>query len=244
MIKVHFIFVFCITLTTILHAQQYPAWFINQQNLMVNAKTVGYARLGYYIDSSYSAARQNAIINYVRNKNCKIKGGQAFWATEAGKFIMSNRYEEAFDTLQYFNYISSLNLLDSAVINDCVVVLMGQNLELSQYDKERYSLNSYKEPEWINNLPADSNFYYDIGYSEPYYYELSCWLQAERTCRGSLARQIHSSIQAMQKLDDYEGQEIQNEDFLVDLQNIEVCGRWKDPETKIYYVLMRVPINK
>ncbi|MFH0734087.1 MAG: hypothetical protein V1773_08380 [bacterium] len=242
--KWYICFVLNVILVTLSYGQMYPAWFLNQQRIKGESKTVGYSRLGYYIDSSYSAAKQNAVINYIRNKNCNIKGGQAFWATEAGKFIMSNRYEEVFDTLQYFNYVSSLKLIDSAIINDCVIVLMGENCEITKYDNERQKLSLYEEPEWINKMPSNDTYYYDIGYSEPYYYELSCWLQAEKTCRSSLARQIYSSIQAMQKLDDIEGQEIQNEDFSVYLSDIEVCARWKDPKKRIYYVLMRVPVVK
>ncbi len=223
--------------------QVYPYWFVNQGEIQCEDCAVGIARLGYYVDSAFSNAKKEAVMNYIRYKESKISGGQAFWNTEAGKYFLSTRFKEEFDTIKAINIHNNFKILDSMICKDFVAVLVSQKSDCNKNILNRIAFSNEK-PVWLEKFPTDENYYYDIGCSQFYFYELSSWLMAEKQGRFGIAKQIGVSIKSIQKVDDIEGQEIQNDDYSVIVKNMEIVSRYLDNNNKIFYVLFRAPIKQ
>ncbi|MDP2209584.1 MAG: hypothetical protein Q8K98_12560 [Bacteroidota bacterium] len=221
--------------------QEYPKWFIEQGKIDANNTAVGYARLSFYTDSSTALAFKNACENYARNKNSRITGGQAFWATEIGTFWMGHNFKETYDTLQYFKALNSFKGIDTLITDKLIIILIGDSNNVSdQLQPERISFSDIKSPVWINSPPTDSLFIPAVGIAPEYFYETSSWLEAERLARLNLARQICTKLKSIQKADNYEGQEVRHEETYVDLQNIIITARWRDLQKKLFYVLIKM----
>lgn len=242
--KFSFVFIFVLFVCRYTYGQVYPYWYLNQGEIDSEDNSVGVARLGFYVDSSFAIAKKEAIMNYIRYKETKISGGQAFWNTEAGKYFISNRFREEFDTLKALSLINDFKTVDSIICKDFVAVLVSKNENIKISLTDRISVDSFEKPLWVNKLPEDENYYYDIGCSQFYFYELSSWLTAEKQGRFGIAKQLGVNIKSLQKLDDFEGQEIQDEDYCVVVKNMELIGRYKDNYNKIFYVLFRAPIKQ
>jgi len=229
--------------TILIQGQIYPYWFINQGEINCCNYSVGLAKLGYYVDSAFINAKREAILNYIRYSETKISGGQAFWNTEAGKYFLSNRYREEIDTNKYFALKSEFKTIDSVICKDFVAVLISKDDCNDNIILKRINIDEIK-PDWVINFPNDQNYYYDIGCSQYYFYELSSWLTAEKQARFGIAKQLGINIKSLQKVDELEGQEIQNDEYSVNIKNMEVVSRYKDNINKIFYVLLRAKIKQ
>lgn len=202
---------------------------------------VGYASASYYADSSISRAFKNSVENLDLQVRVHVRGGQAFWSTEAGTYWMGADFTEVPDTLASRPAHSALAPVDTFVTDAMTLVLLvGADCRLST-DNGRLRRVTATAPLWVESSPKDETHSYAVGLATEYFYEASSWLEAERNARRNLARSISMKVKAMQKLTAREGQEVKHEEMSVTLEHIEVVSRWRDVEKKIFYVLMRTP---
>jgi len=236
-----FFFTFFINLSVQGFSQSYPKWFSNQSDLNCKTTVVGYAHPSFFPDSSASQAIKNGFEIFARQKYTHISGGQAFWSTEIGSFWMGSDYQEQFDT-SYVNIAKShLNPLDTLFTKKMTVVLLGNSdCSIDENLKFRVRFQNTVPPKWIESPPKDDNYFYAVGVSPEYYYEISSWKEAEKLARRNLARSIYIEIKSLQKKSQ-QFQEITDEKLEMDLYNIQVVARWRDVIEKIFYVLIRKP---
>ena len=223
------------------NSQEYPRWFLDQRGLSCSNMIVGYANSSYFPDSSVAQAVLNGCENFVRNRRIHFSGGQAYWSTEAGTFWMGSDFKEEFDEGELPLVKVSLHVIDTMKTQNMTAVLMSPfDCELKPIEKITKNVSRIDTPKWTETPPEDDVFFYAVGVSNKYYYESSSWLEAERMARKNMARNVIIDVQAIQKIDDREGQEIRNEDVRVTMINLETVARWRDLRDDLFYVLIRM----
>jgi hypothetical protein len=225
----------------ILVAQSYPGWFLRQEGMKCPMTAVGYAVPSFYRDSSIAQATRNAAENVGRQTATHVQGGQVFWATEGGTYLMGADFREQYDTGASKSALSSLVPVDTFVTSSIALVLLSDSG--CQVDRRILGrlADEVEGPAWTETLPLDAKYTYAVGVAPEYYYEVSSWLEAERSARRNLARSVVTEIKSLQKLSAREGQELRSEELSVSLHHIEAVARWRDMEKKIFYVLLRAP---
>ncbi|MFA6440319.1 MAG: LPP20 family lipoprotein, partial [Bacteriovoracaceae bacterium] len=171
----------------------------------------------------------------------KVRGGQAFWTTEAGVHSMGAQYTELYDSWLTDRYQSSLKVIDAFVDLQKTIVLSGDPLSCTPDEdtKKIVSVAQIAQPDWVEKLPNDQQYYFGVGTSEEYYYESSSWQRAEHNAFMALVRTSHSTVVSLQKKSIVESQDLFNEDVDVLLKNVEIVSRWRDIQKKVFYVLAR-----
>ncbi len=223
-------------------AQEYPYWFLYQDQVNCSKKIVTIMNAPtFYRDSAIGFAFRMGCGLLAKYTNVKISGGQAFWTTEAGVHSMGSHYVEEYDSSLTYYYQEKLKVLDYFIDKQKLIVLSGDSSRCLLRDevKEKISIVTVKQPKWVEELPNDNGYFYGVGSSEEYYYETSSWDRAEHNAFMSLARTARSTVKSMQKKNMIESQDVFNEDVDVELQNIEIAARWHDVKKKVFYVLAK-----
>jgi len=240
--KLKFIVSLILYLSTVVSAQEYKLWFLEQGSLNCTDTAVGYAKRSYYNDSTaIIIATQNAYKNFVVQNRVNISGEQAFWTTEIGNAWMGSDIKEVYDTNRSSIISRNVILLDRMLSNDFVAILISdRECELSPLNKFVVSINSLMRPAWVDIKPQESDYYYAVGIAPEYYYESNSWMEAEKRARLNLARILYTKIESLQKKN-IGTQEIKKEKLSVELKEITFVARWKDEIKKICYVLNKIP---
>jgi hypothetical protein len=223
-------------------AQEYPRWFLFQDQMKCPKTIVSVMRApSLYKDSAIALAFRTGCDLLAKYSSVHVKGGQAFWTTEAGVSSMGANYSETYDSSLTDLYETTLKVLDTFVDKQKTIVLAGDSSSCPMNDilRERLSVKKIKQPDWVEKLPEDNTYYFGVGTSEEYYYESSSWQRAEHNAFMSLARTTHSTVVSLQKKNAIESQDIFNEDVDVELHNVEIKERWRDLKNKVFYVLAR-----
>ena len=224
-------------------AQNYPYWFLFQDQIKCQTKIVSVMRSpSVHRDEAIRSAFRIGCDHLAKYTNVKIHGGQAFWTTEAGVHSMGAHYDEYYDSSLTEDFQVQLKVLDFFIDKQKLIVLSGDSSVCSLDDqlKSTISIDKVKQPQWVENLPDDKNYFYGVGSSEDYFYEVSSWERAEHNAYMALARTVRSTVQSMQKKNVIESQDVFNEDIDVELQHVEFVARWRDVKKKVFYVLAKV----
>ncbi len=222
-------------------AQEYPGWFLNPGALDCRTPVVGYSYPAYHADSAAVLAIRDGFINYAKQRDLTISGGQAFWTTEIGMFWMGSNFVESFDSSRAGHAENVLAPQDTVFRDSFIFTLLaGDGCELNDDARAMHQMGASGQPAWVEATPKDSAFHYGVGVAPQYFYELSSWREAEKYACRNLARTILTSVQSLGKLG-YQGQEIINEEVPVRLRDWQVAARWMNPDEKIFYVLVRMP---
>lgn len=233
-----------ISLTAIAAAQEYPRWFLEQGNVPCRMKSVSVMRApSLYKDSAIALGFRTGCELLAKYTEVSVKGGQAFWTTEAGVHSMGASYTETYDSTLGEQYQSSLKVLASFVDKEKTLVLLGDSASCRMEEELRQIVpaRTLSQPEWVEKLPSEKQYHFGVGTSEEYYYESSSWQRAEQNALMALARATRSTVASLQKKNALESQDLFNEDIDVRLRGVEVIARWRDVRKKVFYVLARAP---
>lgn len=223
-------------------AQQYPRWFLEQEQIPCRTKIVSVLRApSLYRDSAVALAFRKGCDLLAKYTAVTIRGGQAFWTTEAGVHSMGAQYVEEYDTSLSDRYQSTLKVIDTFVDKQKTIVLAVDSAacRMNEDVKEIIPINAIPQPAWVEKLPNNSQYHFGVGSSEEYFYESSSWERAEQNALMSLARSNRTTVVSIQKKSAFESQEVFNEELDVPLQHVEIVARWRDIKKKIFYVLAR-----
>lgn len=238
-----FILLFLFVLTA--EAQLYPRWFLQQDQVHCRRNVVAVMKApSLYADSAVALAFRTGCDLLAKYTNVNIKGGQAFWTTEAGVHSMGAQYTEVYDIELGDFFQSKLKVIDSFYDTKKTIVLTGDSASclLDESLRERVNIALVPRPQWVEELPSEQKALFGVGTSEEYYYESSSWQRAEHNAVMALARSTRSSLVSMQKRNSIESQDLFNEDVDVDLQNVRIVARWRDVKNKVFYVLARTSL--
>ena len=228
-------------------AQVYPKWFLEQGDLGCAGSAAGVAAASYFPDSTGGEAFRMGVENCVRNHRVTIQGGKQLFTTEEGTMVVSTTVRESFDTSRVEVCARSAKILARFSGSAYAIVLAGQaDCPVPAQLLKLVSVDSLAPPAWVSAPPRDALFDYACGMSEPYFYEASCWMEAEKNARLELARSVSSKLRSVEKLEKDETygvseMSVRDEDLSVTLRDIEVVHRWRSAKTRLYYVLIRSP---
>jgi hypothetical protein len=231
-----------VTVVFTTYAQQYPRWFIEQDRIPCGTKIVSVMRApSLYKDSAVALAFRTGCDLLAKYTAVNVRGGQAFWTTEAGVHSMGAHYVELYDSSLIDHYQSALKVIDAFVDKQKTIILAGDTAACGLDDdlRELIPITAVPRPAWVETLPNDNRYYYGVGTSEEYYYEPSSWQRAEHNAFMSLARSTRSTVVSLQKKNAVESHDLFNEDVDVQLKNVEITARWRDVQQKVFYVLAR-----
>ncbi len=227
-------------------AQVYPRWFLNPEEIPCEPAAIGVAPTGYYPDST-GGAFQNAVMNALRAEEEAVEGSKQFFSAGDGTAEVGTSVHETLDTSRLESLFKSLKTVRMFAIGEMTAVLAGTGgCGLSGGMDALVPLASLGTPAWTRMLPADQRFEYAVGISEPYYYESSSWLEAEKNGRLELARSLRTQVRIRQRLvtDAVLGSRydaVWDETLTVTLRGARVVRRWRDPSTDLFMVLLRMP---
>lgn len=115
-----------------------------------------------------------------------------------------------------------------------------------------------QQPSWLSVLPQSREYLYAVGASSPYFYPETTKAKAIEDAIFELARTIEVGVKVKQinwfedtgslfsGLSHFEEEyEEEIDTMLVNLikSNYELVSQWRDPKSKIFYVLLRIPVK-
>lgn len=222
-------------------AQVYPRWFLSPVEIKCKSTAAGYARAYYNGASSDSVAYLNACKNITLAHYVKIKGGEAYWATEAGVYWMGNDITEEIDSEYFREVVSSGHKIAKFANKSITIVLAAADSCSLPSSLLKMDTCWLREPDWVESVPQGKDYIYAEGVAPRYFYESSSWESAEKRARFNLARSVNVKVQSIQKIEGRRGEDIRNEEITAEIRDIEVVYRWVDRKRGLYYVLVRMP---
>jgi len=212
---------------------KYPKWFITPQKAVV-----GYGPVYYIKESGAKEATKSAVDNFVKLSHCYVLGTQTYIQSIKGLDLV---YDSLFihmedspadeKTLQkHFAHA------DTFATDNMVIVIYSH----SSLDASRDLLLFSEECQWAETPPQDIDYIYAIGSCSQIFNEHKAWDSAENNAILNLARKIslNNAVEVLMNEDKLMSKF--DENVNVELHNIEVAERWKDPKTNSYYVLIRM----
>ncbi len=121
-----------------------------------------------------------------------------------------------------------------------------------------FNLYAQVQPRWLSVLPQSKYYLYAVGASSPYFYPETTRAKAIEDAIFELARTIEVGVKAKQVnwfedtgsifsgLSHFEEEyEEEIDSALVSFvkSNFELVSEWKEPKSKIFYVLVRIPVK-
>lgn len=121
-----------------------------------------------------------------------------------------------------------------------------------------FSLYAQVQPRWLSVLPQSRDYLYAVGASSPYFYPETTRVKAIEDAVFELARTIEVGVKAKQVnwfedtgsifsgLSHFEEEyEEEIDSALINFvkSNLEIVSEWKEPKSKIFYVLVRIPVK-
>ena len=209
-----------ILLLSIVHG--YPEWFWRMPVKEGAYFAVGYAPSSPYLSSAVEYAVKQAKIELCREMGFEVKAEGGVVATPYGDAWIEGRFEEIVDTTRKFNFY----VLDTAITENMVLVLVGTVKDIPSL---------FSPPDnWWKEAPQGE---YAVGVAPAYYYEMSSWLEAEKTARKNLAQFIHCEIQTLTKGREEVFEEVKREKTAVSIRSYQVLARRR--EGTLFYVLIK-----
>lgn len=212
---------------------KYPKWFINPQNAVT-----GYGPVYFSEESSTKEATRHAIDNFVKLSHCYVLGTQTYIQSIKGLDLVYDSLfihveESPLDEKILQKHFAHA---DTFATKNIMIVIRSH----SPLDALSKLIAFSQECEWISTPPQDKEYIYAIGSCNRIFNEHKAWDRAENNAILALARKISLDNAAETLINEDKLMSKFDENVNVELHNIEVIERWKDPKTKSYYVLIRM----
>ncbi|MCF8315181.1 MAG: hypothetical protein K9I71_03610 [Ignavibacteriales bacterium] len=219
-------------------AQDFPDWFLKQGDYP--GIVVGYSTNAFINDSSYAYARKDAACNMAAFSRVQISGERAYTDTEAGFFYVKDSFREYFDCGSFTGTAAKMAAFDSVQMADYVIIALDRNGIEGRLLSGQITKSGFSKPAWLDSLPADAEYIYARGDSEPNLFESDAWKNAEKRGRIRLAQQKGGKFRELTRKDVVETAKYKSENIDVIISGIEVTGRYFDPSIQKYFVLLRM----
>ncbi|MBN2016625.1 MAG: LPP20 family lipoprotein [Candidatus Cloacimonetes bacterium] len=212
---------------------KYPQWFITPHNAVI-----GYGPIYFTEESSAKAATQKATDNYIKFSHCLVLGTQTYIQSVKGLdlvydslfiHIEASPAEEGFLEKQFAHA--------DTFATDNMIIVIHSNTSLSGM---KDIIQFPDECVWVTTPPQDKEFLYAVGSCNSIYSEHKAWESAENNAILNLARKISLNNAVETLVNDEILMSKFDENVNVELRDIEVVERWKDPRTNSYCVLIRM----
>ena len=212
---------------------KYPQWFITPPNAVI-----GYGPHYFSADSGAKEATKNAIDNYTKLSHCYVLGTQSYIQSIKGlDLVYDSLFIHVEDSPEDDEFLKKhFAHADTFSTNTMVIVMHSHSAPgaLSEL------LFFPQECEWISVPPEDREYIYAIGSCSRIFSEHKAWESAENNAILNLARKIALDNAVEVLVNEEKLMSKFDENVNVELRDIKVVERWKDPQTNSYYVLIRM----
>lgn len=220
-----------------------PGWFWNQP-INCGMTAVGLSRHStMYPENARKVAHEKGVLTFLRQLESRHTGGEAFSVTERGAVWLGDDIREVYDSTRFEDLMENLMVLDYQVSGNLTMVLVGSDNCADETERRMVQYPLMHRPSWLDNLPSEPGYIHAIGLSESYYYSVSSWDQAEIMARRNLSASIQSQVSGMLELQTGDSHEIIYSNMAVTLRNAVVQSRYYDPVSRLYYVIVRMPVR-
>lgn len=212
---------------------KYPTWFITPQNAVI-----GYGPVYFIKESGVKEATKSAVDNFVKLSHCYVMGTQTYIQSIKGLDLV---YDSLFihvedspaDERTLHKYFANA---DTFTTENMVIVIYSRSSPDALNELFLFSDDCL----WVGTPPQDEEYIYAIGSCSQIFTEHKAWDSAENNAILNLARKIslNNAVEVLVNEDKLMSKF--DENVNVELYNIEVIERWKDPATNSYYVLIRM----
>ena len=218
----------------------YPKWFWHMPRSSNNLFAVGYAQTFFYRESSIEEATTNGINVLAKYVSVRIKGERGFKDTILGPEFAGEAFKEELEGGVLDSVKKNHKVIATETVGDITLVLLctGEAPTLSSakgFDQ--------KAPEWVSKMPKKPGFVYAVGQSSPQFHEEETWQLAEYNARVGLALSFVSELRSLGKKQDKSLSTAGAVKTDAVLRRVQVIERWFDPEHRIPYVLVRMPVK-
>ncbi len=221
--------------------RKWPEWFI---------EPLKYPQ--FYVGYSYNGIE--TIIDAVNNINlfsqCSVQGDV--------EFFINHQYLNVERLSNYFYYFykdsttkKGLYRIDSFIIssltNDHIDLFSSDSLTSKNFSKK--FISAIILPYWINkSYWTDHQYHYGVGFYTTIGNDIDAWKTAEERAIFSILRSVWSDISQIKLLFEESNKNSYLETIIkyklnYIIKNIQIIGRYPDSTNKLYYVLVRIPIN-
>ncbi len=218
----------------------YPQWFWQMPQSGNTLFAVGYAQTYFYRESSVEEATANGIKSLAKSISVRIKGERGSVETVFGPEFKGENFEEELEEGVLDSVKKNYKVIATEIIGNITLVLLGIGEVPALSSAKGFNQMS---PRWVSELPQTYGFLYAVGQSQPQFHEEETWQLAEYNARISLALSLFSQLRSLGKKLDKNlktASAVKTDVILKQLQTIE---RWFDPENRIHYVLIRMPLE-
>ncbi|MBL7082579.1 MAG: hypothetical protein ISS41_02970 [Candidatus Aminicenantes bacterium] len=205
-----------------------------------NLFAVGYAQTFFYRESSIEEATTNGINVLAKYVSVRIKGERGFKDTILGPEFAGEAFKEEPEGGVLDFVKKNHKVVATETVGDITLVLLctGEAPTISStkgFDQ--------KIPEWISKLPKKPGFVYAVGQSSPQFHEEETWQLAEYNARVGMALSFVAQLRSLGKRQDKSLSTAGAVKTDVVLRRVQVIERWFDPENRIPYVLVHMPLK-
>jgi len=205
-----------------------------------NLFAVGYAQTFFYRESSIEEATTNGINVLAKYVSVRIKGERGFKATILGPEFAGEAFKEELERGVLDFVKKNHKVVATESVGDITLVLLctGEAPTISStkgFDP--------KIPEWISKLPKKPGFVYAVGQSSPQFHEEETWQLAEYNARVGMALSFVAQLRSLGKRQDKSLSTASAVKTDAVLRRVQVIERWFDPENRIPYVLVHMPLK-
>jgi len=218
----------------------YPQWFWQMPQSGSTLFAVGYAQTYFYRESSVEAATANGIKSLAKSISVRIKGERGSMDTVFGPEFKGEDFDEELEENVLDSVKKNYKVIATEIVGNITLVLLciGEVPTLSSVK----GFNQ-KSPSWVSELPQRQGFLYAVGQSHPQFHEEETWQLAEYNARVSLALSFFSQLRILSKKLDKNLKTASAVKTDAILKQLQIVERWFDPENRISYVLIRIPLK-
>lgn len=212
---------------------KYPQWFITSRNAVT-----GYGPIYFSKESSAEVATQKAIDNFMKLSHCYVLGTQTYIQSAKGlDLVYDSLFIHVEDSPEEEDFLKNRFAHADTFATDNMTIVVHSDASLKNLKE---ILSFPEERVWVNTPPQDKNYLYSIGSCNRIFSEHKAWDSAENNAILNLARKISLNNAVETLVSENRLISKFDENVNIELRNLEVVERWKDPKTNTYYVLIRM----
>ena len=218
----------------------YPKWFWQMPHSNNTLFAVGYAQTYFYRESSIEEATANGIKILAKCVSVRIQGERGSKDTVLGPEFAGEDFKEELEEGVLDSVKKNYKVVATETVGNITLVLLCIG-EVPALSSEKGFNREF--PGWVSELPQRHGFLYAVGQSDQQFHEEETWQLAEYNACLSLALSFFSQLRSLGKKLDMNLNTASAVKTDVVLKRIQVVERWFDPENRIPYVLVRVPLK-
>ena len=209
----------------------YPSWFWNPPLGMATA--VGFSPVYHNSELSIKEAVQDGIESLARMLSVRVIGERiSIGSQQAEKFKKETSIEIQEKVSENYKILATYES------TEMVIVLVGLT-DVSLPESKLVSASQMTLPSWLSGSFTKKKKY-GIGSCNRRFHQENGWKSSEQSALIDLASNVEANIQQLEKYSGAFSEKVTNTEINVQLDEVRVFSRWKNPTTGSFHVLLYI----